>query len=236
MMTSGPALSASAAPVTVEVRRGSELEIPEPGQKESDKAKHRRKLRSAWISFAGRILAHVVGAAASVTLGIVVLHKYQEHPRASVTEVRAPAVMRVSGSRADGAIALAVLPLESFSAPSREDYVADGLTESLIADLARIDGLRVISRTSMMGYKHTQKSLPQIAAELDVDLVIEGSIVKAGDRVRVIAQLIDARTDEHVWAGNYEQPFRDLITLQSEVGSAIVRDVTGALRRSRPAF
>lgn len=201
-----------------------------PVPKESNKAKQ-RKIRSAWISFAGRIVAHIVGAAASITLGVLILHKYQDKPPSPKhhAELRTPDVVRVSNPRSPGEIAIAVLPLDSFSPGSREVYVADGMTESLIVDLAHVDGLRVISRTSMMAYRNTKKSLPEIAAELDVDLIIEGSIVKAGDRVRVIAQLIDARTDEHVWARSYERPFRDVLTLQSDVVPAIVRDVRGAL-------
>ena len=212
------------------LRSMSESGATGPVLKESSQAK-RRKIRSAWISFAGRIVAHVIGAVASITLGVVILHKYQEKPPSPKhhAELRTPDLVRVSNPRPSGEIAIAVLPLDSFSPGSREIYVADGLTESLIVDLAHVDGLRVISRTSMMGYRNTGKSLPEIAAELDVDLIIEGSIVKAGDRVRVIAQLIDARTDEHVWAGSYERRFRDVLTLQSEVAPAIVRDVTGAL-------
>src|SRR5687767_8699722 len=123
----------------------SELETPGPTQKESEKAK-RNKIRSAWISFVGRIVAQMVGAAASVTLGLMLLQKYQEHPRPQVAEAAHPtAVVRVSNPRLNGAISLAVLPLNSFSQTSSEDYVADGMTESLIADLAQIDGLRVIS-------------------------------------------------------------------------------------------
>lgn len=192
--------------------------------------KRQRKVRAAWISFISRIVAQLVGAAASVTLGILLLQQYQSSAlQKSAAAAESPAVARASVLRTDGSVALAVLPLNSFSPDGREEYFADGLTEALIADLAQVDGLRVISRTSSMRYKGVQRSLPDIAHELDVDMIVEGSIVKTGDRVRVTAQLIDARSDEHLWAATYDRAVHDLLSLQEEIAAAITGEVTGAL-------
>lgn len=192
--------------------------------------KRQKKVRAAWISFISRIVAQLVGAAASVTLGIFVLQQYQTGVlQRSAAAAESPAVARTSAHRTDGSVALAVLPLNSFSPDGREEYVADGLTEALIAELAQVDGLRVISRTSSMRYKGVQRSVPDIARELDVDMIVEGSIVKAGDRVRVTAQLIDARSDEHLWAATYDRAVQDLLTLQKEIAAAVTGEITGTL-------
>ena len=95
---------------------------------------------------------------------------------------------------------VAVLPLENLSGDPAQEYFADGMTEALISNLARIRALRVISRTSVMRYKGSRKSLPEIARELNVDAVIEGSVQRSGERVRVTAQLIHPATDTHLWA------------------------------------
>ena len=120
---------------------------------------------------------------------------------------------------------IAVLPLENLSGDPEQEYFTDGMTEALIASLARIGSLRVISRTSAMHYKGSRKLLPEIAHELDVDAVIEGSVLRAGDGVRITAQLIDARDDRHLWAESYERDLRDILAIQSEVAQAIVRAI-----------
>ena len=120
---------------------------------------------------------------------------------------------------------LAVLPIENLSGDPAQDYFADGMTEALITDLANIGVPRVISRTSMMQYKGTRKSLPEIANELNVDGVLEGSILRFGDRVRVTAQLIYARKDRHIWAHAYDRNERDILTLQNEVAQAIANAI-----------
>jgi TolB-like protein/DNA-binding winged helix-turn-helix (wHTH) protein/Tfp pilus assembly protein PilF len=120
---------------------------------------------------------------------------------------------------------IAVLPLENLSGNPAEDYFADGMTEALITDLAKIRALRVISRTSVMRYKTTRKPLPEIARELDVDAVVEGAVVRSGDRVRITAQLIYAPTDRHLWAETYDRDPRDILALQSDVAAAIAREV-----------
>jgi serine/threonine protein kinase/Flp pilus assembly protein TadD len=120
---------------------------------------------------------------------------------------------------------VAVLPLENHATDSSQDFFSDGMTEALITGLAKIEGLRVISRTSVMRYKGASKPLKEIASELGVGAIVEGSVLRAEDRVRITAQLIDARTDEHIWAESYERQIQDLFALQSEVAHAIACQV-----------
>ena len=131
-----------------------------------------------------------------------------------------------SGNRASPVIrSLAVLPLESLSSDASQDYFADGMTDELISDLGQISALRVISRTSMMAYKHTHKSLPQIARELNVDGVVEGTVLRSGDQVRITAQLIEGTTDRHVWSQSYQGELRDALALQNNVARAIADQI-----------
>jgi TolB-like protein/DNA-binding winged helix-turn-helix (wHTH) protein/Tfp pilus assembly protein PilF len=120
---------------------------------------------------------------------------------------------------------IAVLPLQNLSGDPAQEYFADGMTESLISNLAQIHALKVISRTSVMRYKNTTKSLPEIARELNVDAVIEGAVQRSGDRVRITAQLIQAPTDTHVWARNYERDQTDVLKLESEVAQAVADEI-----------
>ncbi len=120
---------------------------------------------------------------------------------------------------------LAVLPLKNLSGDPKQEYFSDGMTEELITTLARIGSLRVISRSSVMEYKETKKKIPEIAKELNVDAVLEGSVLQAGDRVRVTAQLINASTDQHIWAQSYERDLSDVLALQSEVASSIAQEI-----------
>ena len=120
---------------------------------------------------------------------------------------------------------LAVLPLENLSHDPEQEYFADGMTEALITDVAKIRTLRVTSRTSVMRYKGTMEPLSQIARELNVDAVIEGSVERSGDRVRIDAQLIDARNDRNLWAESYQSDLSDVLALQGNVARAIAREV-----------
>ncbi len=120
---------------------------------------------------------------------------------------------------------VAVLPLEDLSIEKAQDYFVDGMTESLITNLAKIGALRVTSRTSVMQYKGTRKPLREIARELKVGAVIEGSVFRCGHRVRITAQLIDAATDRHLWAESYERDMKDIFALQSEVARAIAQEI-----------
>src|SRR5581483_7660787 len=132
---------------------------------------------------------------------------------------------QVRTSKSSRVRGLAVLPLDNLSGDASQDYFADGLTEALIASLAKIGALRVISRTSVMRYKGSRKSLPEIAQELDVDAIVEGSVMRSGERVRITAQLIHAKTDRHLWAESYERDVRDVLSLQSEVASKIAGEI-----------
>lgn len=124
------------------------------------------------------------------------------------------------------ACSLAVLPLENLSRDHEQDYFADGLTEALITSLAKIAALRVVSRTTIMKYKGVRcKSIPEIARELCADRIVEGAVLRSGDRLRISVQLIDAATDTHLWAENYERDLRDVLTLQSEVARAIAEEI-----------
>ncbi len=124
---------------------------------------------------------------------------------------------------------LAVLPLDNLSEDRGQDYFVDGMTEALIADLAKVGALKVISRTSAMLYRDSDKPLPQIARELGVDAVVEGSVMRVGERVRVTVQLIEAATDEHLWAESYNRELRDVLSLQSEVARAIAGEIEAQL-------
>src|SRR5579862_881249 len=120
---------------------------------------------------------------------------------------------------------LAVLPLESLSNDASQDYFADGMTDELISDLGQISALRVISRTSVMVYKRARKPLPQIARELNVDAVVEGTVLRSGDHVRITAQLIEAATDKHLWSQSYESELRDALAVQNNVARAIADQI-----------
>ena len=120
---------------------------------------------------------------------------------------------------------IAVLPLENLSGDLSDEYFADGMTDELISNLSKIGALNVISRTSVMLYKDTDKSLPEIARELNVDAIVEGSVLHAGNGVRITAQLIETATDRHLWAESYKRNLRDVLALQSEVAQAIVHEI-----------
>ena len=124
---------------------------------------------------------------------------------------------------------LAVLPLENFSGNPDQDYLSDGMTEALISRLSTIHALRVTSRTSAMHFKGTRKSLPAIGKELNVDAIVEGSVLRSGDKIRITVQLIRADTDEHLWAGTYDRELQDVLTLQNEVTYGIARHIEVAL-------
>ena len=120
---------------------------------------------------------------------------------------------------------LAVLPLESLSSDPSQEYFADGMTDELITDLGQISALRVISRTSVMQYKGVRKPLPQIARELNVDAVVEGTVLRSGGQVRITAQLIQASDDRHLWSHSYEGELSDALALQNKVASAIAEQI-----------
>ena len=130
---------------------------------------------------------------------------------------------------------LAVLPLENLSGDAGQEYFADGMTDELIAHLGRISALRVISRTSVMTYKGARKPLAEIARELNVEAVVEGSVLRSGQRVRITAQLIQVPADKHIWAQSYEGDVRDTLALQNRVAGAIAEQVRAAVNRQEQA-
>ena len=161
------------------------------------------------------------------------LHKDPAHRPASAALV-ADTLRRIHEGRpisaplqaaGDTIRALAVLPFRNVSQDAAQEYFADGMTEAIISDLAHIQALRVISRTSAMKYKGSGLSLPEIARELNVDAVLEGSALLIGNRVRLSVQLISARADETLWAARYDRELEDVLGLQSELAETVAREI-----------
>jgi TolB-like protein/DNA-binding winged helix-turn-helix (wHTH) protein/tetratricopeptide (TPR) repeat protein len=132
---------------------------------------------------------------------------------------------KLQGSNAPFIRSVAVLPLQNLSGDPAQDYFADGMTEELITELSGISSIQVISRTSTMRYKKSDKSIPEIARELNVDAIVEGSVLHSGDRVRITAQLIYAPKDTNLWAETYDRDLKDVLGLQSEIAGAIASQV-----------
>lgn len=130
---------------------------------------------------------------------------------------------------------LAVLPLENLSGDPAQEYFADGMTEELITELSQLSALKVISRTSVMPYKKSSKSLPEIARELHVDAILEGSVLRSGDRVRITAQLIYARTDANLWARAYDHNLSDVLSMQRTVARAVADEIQVKMTASEKA-
>jgi TolB-like protein len=128
-----------------------------------------------------------------------------------------------------------VLPLQNLSGDPAQDYFADGMTEELITELSRIQALKVISHTSVMEYKGTRKHLPQIARELGVDGILEGSVIRENDEVRVTVQLLDGPNDRHIWSESYERPLHGVLNLQREVAEAVTRQIRVTLTPEQEA-
>lgn len=130
---------------------------------------------------------------------------------------------------------IAVLPLENLSGDPGQEYFSDGITDALITDLAQISSLKVISRTSTMRYKGARPRLPQIAKELGADAILEGAVVRSGERVRIDAQLVEGSTDRHFWARSYERNLGDVIALQNEVARAVAGEIQAKLTPAEQA-
>jgi TolB-like protein/DNA-binding winged helix-turn-helix (wHTH) protein/Flp pilus assembly protein TadD len=158
------------------------------------------QMDAKWVRF------WVVLAALVIGVGGLAYWRIQENSHASVRSI-------------------AVLPLKNLSSDPEQEFLAEGLTDELITRLASLQGLKVISRTSSMQYKDSKKPLPQIAKELNVDAVVEGSVLRSGGRVRITAELIHAKDDHHIWAQSYERDQRDIFALQNEVTSAIAESI-----------
>jgi TolB-like protein len=194
--------------------------VSPPDPTEPPKKRKRGKVRAAWIGFSSRILAQLIGAVATIGLGLVVMQRYAPPAMSSANEGRPAATAAVAGLPV-----IAVLPLLNFTGEHRYETVADGLSEVLVAHLAQMPSLKVVSTTSSRIYKQQQKPLRVIASELGANYVVEGSIVRDRGRVRVIAQLIDASTDQHVWAQSYDRPGDKATDLPTDVADAITREV-----------
>ena len=144
---------------------------------------------------------------------------------ARVGAITAPAAAPSTPASADRIRAIAVLPLENRSGDPEQEFFVDGMTDALIADLAQVGSLRVISRTSSMRFKGSRQSLPEIARELHVDAVVEGSVLRSGNRIRITAELVHASTDTTLWAKSYDSDIGDILSLQREVARAIAEGV-----------
>ncbi len=211
------------------------------GKDARKKRKHRNaKVRGAWIAFVGRIVAQFVGSAASIVLGLALINSHQAPAAASrqATVAVRPAmtqpgrVVSLTAKRNGVRPSLVVLPMENFSAEAGQEPLARQLTVVITASLAEKSSLAVISRTSAMSLLQQGKTLPEIARELDVDYVLEGSVTRDSRRVRIVAHLIDGRSDEHVWASSYDRPLNDLLGVEGEVAKRIAADVGAVLADS----
>ena len=188
-------------PVTPPIENGQLQAVPEP--QPSVPAQRKSTVpRAAWTS---------AGLALFLTFGFFVLR----HGRQG--DVTASGVPRISS--------IAVLPLENLSNDPEQEYFVEGMTDEIITDLAKLPGIRVISRTSAVQYKGTHKTLPQIARELNVDAVVEGTVLRSGNRVRIRTQLIYAPADRHIWAQAYERDLKDVLELQASVAQDIAGEI-----------
>ena len=174
--------------------------VAEPGRKASEATAPRRKDRRNWV-------AALVGCG-FVALAAILTWQHFAVPTAG-RPIRS----------------LAVLPLQNLSGDPAQEYFADGMTEQLITELARIHAIKVISRTSVMEYKGTKKHLPQIARELGVDGILEGSVRREGDQVRITVQLLDGPNDRHLWSEDYQREMRGVLNLEREMAQAIARQI-----------
>jgi TolB-like protein/DNA-binding winged helix-turn-helix (wHTH) protein/Tfp pilus assembly protein PilF len=165
-----------------------------------------------------------IAVAAAVALAVVAA--------ASALRIRSNAAASLKASGAPQVRSIAVLPLTNMSGDASADYLAEGMTEALITELSKIRALRVISRTSAMQYKGLTKPLPQIARELNVDAVVEGSVAQSGDRLRVTAQLIHGATDTHLWADSYDREFRDILNLQRRLAQELSHNISVTVQPS----
>jgi TolB-like protein/tRNA A-37 threonylcarbamoyl transferase component Bud32/Flp pilus assembly protein TadD len=204
------AVALVSAPVSRPVESGSPRRLPVPQTRERPQGASLHWL----VGLAAALI--VVSAVVVLVLNVAGLRDRITLPAGARHGVAPPKIE-----------SMAVLPLENLSRDPEQEYFADGMTEELTTDLGQIEALRVISRTSVMRFKGVRPAggLPEIARQLKVDAVVEGSVLRSGDRVRITTQLIDARTDRHLWAHSYERDMRDVLELQSEVAQAIANEI-----------
>lgn len=190
--------------------------------------KKKDKIRSAWISFVGRIVAQILGAVATITLALALADRIRSEPgqmtAAGIATPRQQIASRPPVPR-DSRISVAVLPLELFSPDPAQQYLADSLTEEIVDALTKVPALRVISRTSGLQYRQQPRSVPDIAAALDVDVVIEGCVVYEGDRIRIRLRAIDGPRDTHLGTVDRSSRARDLPSLRVDMASSAAREL-----------
>ena len=192
-------------------RLGEDSFLSVGAQEAPAKSENLRRIFTKQAGFQRALLVGVCTAAGLMLLSVVTWHF----------------IGKASASRIDSdpIKSLVVLPLENLSGEKDQEYFADGMTDELIASLVKVRQLRVISRTSAMEYKGTHKPLSEIARELNVDAVVEGTVLRSGNRVRITAELVQVSTDHHLWAETYESQLGDILALQSQVASAIVNEI-----------
>ena len=187
------------------------LDEPPPAPREINNVptpKPKRRVWNSWTGMLGGFMAAIAIVAALIAGNVYGLRDW-------IFKTTTPHSFR----------SLAVLPLENLSGDSKQDYFADGMTEELITQVSKFGNLKVISRTSVMQYKGSKKSLPQIAGELHVDAVVEGAVQLVDNRIRITAQLVDGATDEHMWAETYDRDLSNVLLLQSEVAADIAKQI-----------
>ncbi|MEJ2153261.1 MAG: adenylate/guanylate cyclase domain-containing protein [Gemmatimonadota bacterium] len=169
------------------------------------------------------------GLVAAVVLGLVLVTWVIDREGGSLdtgdTQVASAGIAQIDRS-------IAVLPFQNMSADPENEYFSDGITDDILTAISKIDDLRVISRTSTMQYKNTDKDLLQIGAELNVATILEGSVRRQGDRVRITAQLVNAETDEHMWADTYDRNLTDIFEIQTEIAAEIATALQATLTRA----
>lgn len=204
------------------------LIVGDQAAQDEKQKKKRDKIRSAWISFVGRIVAQVLGAVATITLALALADRIRSEP-GRMTAAGAAAPHQLLATRPpvprDSRISIAVLPLELFSPDPTQQYLADSLTEEIVDALTNVPALRVISRTSTLQYRQQPRSVPDIAAALDVDVVIEGCVLHEGDTIRIRLRAIDGPRDTQLGTVVRSSHTRDVLILRADMASSAAREL-----------
>lgn len=209
----------------VTMAAGASLEAAQPVAQAAamPNAKPVKPNRNRWIALGGALLA------GTIVLALLLVSRVQdrdsEHSAAGDSRVATAGVGQIDRS-------IAVLPFQNMSAEPENEYFSDGITDDILTAISKIDDLRVISRTSTMQYKNTEKDIIQIGEELDVATILEGSVRREGGRVRITAQLVNAETDEHLWAETYDRNLTDIFEIQSEIAEKIATALQTTLTRA----
>jgi TolB-like protein len=203
----------------------SEPASPQTAEQALKQKKKKDKVRSAWISFVGRIVAQILGAVATITLGLALADRLRADLNDTADAAVAPAVQVQ-----DHGMSVAVLPIELFSEAGQQ-HLADRLTEGLISNLMTVPGLKVVSRTSSMQARQHPRSVPEIARALGVSMVIEGCLIRDGDGMRLTARVIDATHDINLGTDiTRTVSARDLLTGADEVAASMARELADIMR------